>query len=150
MMIGISPYANEIEDHHFSSMQDVIDRETQEIASVDPTHYEELAQLYVSRGESFLLDAQYEKAIEDFQNARRCLKEGSNVDIAIITAFRATFGEVIIGEVISYDNLEMQEETQQSIQQLQIIANSIGCNLYWVQPLHRAISLLWDNLFFCR
>lgn len=69
------------------------------------------------------MNAQYEKAIEDFQNARWCLQEDSNIDIAMITAFRSAFGEVV-----SYDNLGMQEEAQQSIQQLQTIANYVGCN----------------------
>lgn len=53
--------------------------ETQEIANTNPDDHDKLAELYVLRGESYLLNTQYERAIEDFQNA--CSHLGHSQDI---------------------------------------------------------------------
>lgn len=122
-MVGIATYANEIDYRNCESIQDIIAIETQEIADTNPADHDELAQLYVSRGESYLLDAQYEKAVEDFQNANSHLGYSLDVDASMMVAFRVAFGEAI-----SYDNLGMQECAQEAIQQLQAIVTHIGCN----------------------
>ena len=137
-------YSNEIDYSNCESIQDVIVRETREIADTNPADHEELAQLYVSRGESYLLDAQYEKAVEDFRNANSHLGHSRNIDSAMIVAFRAAFGEVV-----SYDNLGMQEHTQQAIQQLQAIASCIGCNdCIEHRPCHGMITPATNKLHF--
>jgi hypothetical protein len=120
--IGFSSYATEIDYTKYKSIQDVIARETQEIHNISSADHEELAQLFVSRGESYLLNAQYENAIEDFHNAKSHLGYSHNVDTAMVIAFRAA-----LGETVSYDNLGMTESTQEAIQQLQTIASYIGC-----------------------
>lgn len=66
LLMSTVSYANEIDYGNCGSIQEAIARETQEICSTHPADYDELAQLYVSRGESYLLDAQYDKAAEDF------------------------------------------------------------------------------------
>lgn len=138
-------YANEIEHDNCRSIQEIIVKETREIANANPTDYEELAQLYVSRGESFLLDAQYEKAIEDFQNASIHLAYVQNSDDGMVIAFRAEFGKVV-----SYDNLGMQEQTQQSIQQLQAIVDLVGCkNCIEKHPCSGIISPYIDECNLC-
>lgn len=70
-----------------------------------------------------MIDAQHEKAIEDFQNAKSHLGYSYNVNVAMIVAFR-----VALGEAVSYDNLGMTERTLEAIQQLQIIASHVGCD----------------------
>jgi len=102
-LTSFSFFADEIDYGNCQSIQDVIERETQEItrSSLD-SH--ELAQLYVSRGESYLLAAQFEKAVVDFQNARLYIEDSLNSETATIVVFRAAFGEVVC-----YDNLGMEE-----------------------------------------
>jgi tetratricopeptide (TPR) repeat protein len=114
------------------SIQDAIARETLEIASVDQDNYQELAELYVSRGESYLLDAQHEKAIEDFQKATSYLEHTSDPDTAIFTIFRAVFGQVIC-----YDNLTLNEQVQENLQKLQEISSRIGCTNYIENPIKK-------------
>lgn len=46
-----------------------------------------------------------------------------SVNSDMIIAFRVAFGEIV-----SYDNLGMIEQTQQAIEQLQIIASHVGCD----------------------
>lgn len=123
MIISIAICANEIDYSNCKSMQDVIARETEEISDTNPCNHDELAQLYTSRGESYLLVAQYEKAIEDFQKADYHIGHFQNIDAAMIVAFRVAFGEVV-----GYDNLGMQEHTQHAIRQLQAIASHVCCN----------------------
>jgi hypothetical protein len=123
MVMGVITYANEIDYSNCESIQNVIDRETQEIASTNPADHTELAELYVSRGESYLLDAQYEMAAEDFHNANVQLGYTNNISASMIVAFRTAFGEAVC-----YDNLGMPEHTQQAIQQLLTIANHAICD----------------------
>jgi hypothetical protein len=123
MLISIASYANEIDYSNCTSIQEVIARETQEISVTHPADHDELAQLYVSRGESYLLDAQYDKAVEDFQNANFHIGYCRDVDAAKVVAFRTAFGEVV-----SYDNLGMAEQTQQALEQLKTIATHVVCN----------------------
>ena len=121
--ISFASYANEIDYSNCGSIQDVIARETQEIQNTNPSDHEELSQLFVSRGESYLLDVQYEKAVEDFQNANSHLGFSHDVEAGMVIAFR-----VALGEVVSYDNLGMTEHTQEAFQQLQAIVVHVGCN----------------------
>ncbi len=134
LVVGAS-YAREVDYSSCESIQDVIARETQEIANTHPAEYDELAELYVSRGESYLLSAQYEKAVDDFQNANSLLGRSQNIETALIVAFRAAFGEVV-----SYDNLGMQEDTERAIQQLQIIVGHVGGNCLERQPFQETAS----------
>lgn len=62
----------------------MIEKETQEILSA---RQDELAHLYVARGESYLLDAQYDKAIKDFQIANSHIGYCRDVDSALGVAF---------------------------------------------------------------
>lgn len=119
--IGITSYANEINYNTCKTLEEVIIRETEEIAATDLGDFHELAQLYVSRGESYLLHGQYEKAIEDFKQVD-CYLE-NDIDPAMIIAFRTAFGKVV-----SYDNLGMQQETEQALRELQNIADHAGCD----------------------
>jgi len=123
ILAGVSSHSGEIDYSNCESIRDVIERETREISSIDPADHDELAQLYVSRGESYLLDAQYHKAVEDFQHANSHIGNCRNVDAAMVVAFRAAFGEVV-----SYDNLGMQEQAQQALWQFQTIATHVGCD----------------------
>ena len=115
--------AGEINYEGCQSLEDVIARETIEIANTIPYDYEELAQLYVSRGESFLLNSQFDKAVEDFQIAYSYIGNSGNPNTDLMVAFRASFGEVVC-----YDNLGMPEQTQASLEQLTAIASHIGCD----------------------
>jgi hypothetical protein len=85
--------------------------------------HDELAQLYVTRGESYLLDAQYEKAVEDFYVADSQTEYVCNIANAMIVAFRTAFGLAVC-----YDNLGMQEEANLMLEQLKGIASNIGCD----------------------
>ncbi len=69
MLVSVVSYASEMDYGNCGSIQDVIAQETQEITGAHPADHDELAQLYASRGESYLLNAQYDKAVEDFQSA---------------------------------------------------------------------------------
>lgn len=113
--------AYEIDYSSCTSLQDAVFKETEEINYANPSNYPLLAQLHVSRGESYLLNAQYEEAVTDFKNANSYIGYGGEEDI--VTAFRIAFGEVI-----SYDNLGMHEQTQEAFEQLQTIVNHVGCD----------------------
>lgn len=123
ILISTLSCANQIDYGNCRSIQEVIARETQEISTTHFADHDELVQLYVSRGESYLLDAQYDKAIEDFQSANAHIRHCQHVDIAMVVAFRVAFGEVV-----SYDNLGMTEETQEAIERLKKIAMHVSCN----------------------
>lgn len=121
-IISAASYAAEIDYINCQSIQDAITMETSEIAKTSYSDHDELAQLYVSRGESYLLDGQYENAIGDFLKANSQIIFSHNANIVEIVAFRVAFGSVV-----GYDNLGMQEETEHSLQQLQSIVNHISC-----------------------
>ncbi len=123
MLISTASYASEIDYSNCKSIQEVIARETQEIAHTPSFDHNELAELYVSRGESYLLDGQYEKAVEDFQNVHSQLGYFQNGKAAAVIGFRAA-----LGEVVSYDNLGMHEHAQEALGQLQALVEHIGCN----------------------
>ncbi len=123
MTAGVAASAGEIDYSHCESLQDVIAKETCEIADTNSVDHDELAQLYVSRGESHLIGAQYEKALEDFQCAYSHLEHSRDSEAAEAIAFRATFGEVI-----SCDNLGLYKQTWQAIERLQKIVDQIGCD----------------------
>lgn len=120
--INVPSFANQIDYNSCRSIHDVIKKETEEIVSTHKDNRAELAQLYVSRGESYLLDTQYQLAIEDFQKAHSLIDYCENTAEATSIAFRAIFGEVIC-----FDNLEMPEETQHALKQFQLIATQLSC-----------------------
>ena len=122
-LISAVSHANEIDYSQCESIQEVIAKETEEISLIHPADHDELAQLYVSRGESYLIAAQYDKAVADFQNANDQVGYCHSKDAAMVIAFRAAFGEVV-----SYDNLGMREETQEALYQLETIAAHVGCH----------------------
>ena len=95
MFTTSASYAGEIDYKDCQSIREVIQQETEEIAKTPPAHHDELAQLYVSRGESYLLDAQYEKAVQDFLSANSQIGYCRDMEAALFIAFRAAFGEVI-------------------------------------------------------
>ncbi len=130
--ISIRLQASVINYSECRSLQDAIARETLEITSIDQDNYQELADLYVSRGESYLLDSQHEKAIEDFQKAIFYLEYSSDPDAANFTIFRALFGLVIC-----YDNLNLDEQAQENLKKLQEISSRIGCNNYIDNPIKK-------------
>ncbi len=111
--------------------QDVIVKETKEIESTESSNHAELAQLYVSRGENYLLDTQYQNAIEDFQKANSHLGYSSSVDTDMMIAFRVAFGEAV-----GYDNLGIPEKTQQAMSAA-LTASSINHVMKKSSPLQR-------------
>lgn len=116
-------HAGEIDYKNCQSISDVIERESLEIMNVEAKDHIELAQLYVSRGESYLLNSQYEEATQDFLLADFHSEYMQNMDDVIIIRFRTAFGRVV-----SYDNLGRKDEVQETLQQLQIIAESMVCH----------------------
>lgn len=115
--------ANQIDYSECRSIQDIIVRESQEIICMPFTDHDELSQLYVSRGESYLLDAQYEKAIDDFVTADYHMSFSQNIHTSTVVAFRAAFGKSV-----GYDNLGMSEHAQQALQHLKAIADYVDCD----------------------
>src|SRR5690348_6476775 len=115
--------ADAIDYNYCHSIEDAIDRETQEIACTHFADHDELSQLYVSRGESYLFDAQYERAINDFDAASYHIEYSQNIKEAKVVAFRAAFGKVV-----SCDNLGLHDHAEQAIQQLQKLADRAGCD----------------------
>jgi hypothetical protein len=122
LWITMVTYAAEIDYMHCYSIQDAIARETEEITHAYFTDHDELSLLYVSRGESYLFDGQYEKAIDDFETANYHLGHSQNIKDSMPVAFRTA-----LGKVVSCDNLGLHDLTQQSIHQLQEIARLAGC-----------------------
>jgi tetratricopeptide (TPR) repeat protein len=120
------------------SIEDVISKESEEIEHMSPSDHDELAYLYVSRGESHLLNAQYEKALDDFQNANSHLRYSRDAKTLMSVAFRAAFGEVI-----GYDNLGLYENAEQAIRQLQFIVRHFECDDFiGSRPCQERILLL--------
>jgi hypothetical protein len=144
MLVRSAAYASEIDYSNCGSIQEVIERETQEIAVTNPANHDELAQLYVSRGESYLLNAQYELATQDFLSSNSQIGYCRDMKAAMFIAFRAAFGEAIC-----YDNLGMAEETEQALNQLKIIAIHIDCSEPCSCPerdIRSAITLHFQDL----
>ncbi|MES2200023.1 MAG: hypothetical protein V4489_07640 [Chlamydiota bacterium] len=122
MLIRGASCANEIDYKDCQSIVDVIERESLEIRNVGALDHNELAQLHVSRGESYLLNAQHEKAAEDFLLADFHSEYMQEMEDIIMIRFRTAFGKAV-----SYDNLGMRGETEEALQQLQIIAEHVVC-----------------------
>lgn len=118
-----SLFSKECDYSHCRSLQDVINKETQEINITNQSNNQELAELYVSRGESYLLNNQYDKALEDFQNSNFHMGYCHDLNEIKIIAFRIAFGEAV-----SYDNLGMTKQAQDSIEHLKAIVMHIGCD----------------------
>jgi len=136
-------HANVIDYNGCQSIQDAIAIESQEITRTHFADHDQLSQLYVSRGESYLFDAQYEKAIEDFDAASYHIGYSQNNNDLMATAFRAS-----LGKVVSCDNLGLHEHTEQAFQQLQEIANHVGCNDCLEHMSHEDMSLSANILHF--
>lgn len=144
MLIRGASYANEIDYRDCQSIVDVIERESLEIMNVEALDHNELAQLYVSRGESYLLNVQYEKAAEDFILAEFHSEHMQGMDDIIMIRFRTAFGKVV-----SYDNLGMRGETEEALQQLQIIAEHVVCpNCAERQPRFEMSNLFNRGYYF--
>jgi len=120
MMVGLhsDPFYEDCK-----SIEEVISKETEIIISTPPADHDALATLYVSRGESYLLSAEYEKALRDFETALLHLYYSTDQDSRFAIAFRAMFGEVF-----SYDHLGMQEHAEYAIQQLWNITKRFTCD----------------------
>lgn len=116
-------FAANLDYTNCQSLEDVIILETLQIKDSHPLDHENLANLYTCRGESYLLNDQYKNAIEDFKIANSHLGYSTNSDRDMILAFRGVFGASI-----GYDKLGMQEDCIQSLEQLQIIINQVGCD----------------------
>ena len=116
-------FPGEIDYASCQSIEDVIALETIHIEKTHSFDHEDLANLHVCRGESYLLNNQYKNAVEDFKIANSHLGYATNSDGDMILAFRSAFGEAV-----GYDNLGMMEESLQSLEQLQVIANHVGCS----------------------
>lgn len=123
MLVSVVSYADWMEYSSCGSIQEVIVRETQEISLSHSADRDELAELYVSRGESYLLNGDYEKAVEDFTNAHLHLEYSRDVNATSIVAFRAAFGEVV-----SYDNLGVRGCAQEALEKLQVLVEHVGGN----------------------
>jgi hypothetical protein len=123
LWISMLTYAAEKDYVHCYSIQDAIVRETNEITCAYFADHNDLSQLYVSRGESYLLDGQYEKAIDDFEAAHYHLGYSQNAEDSMPVAFRAA-----LGKAVSCDNLGRHELTQQAVYQLEEIAARVGCD----------------------
>lgn len=132
--------ANAIDYNHCHSIEDIIDRETQEIACTHFGDHDELSRLYVSRGESYLCDAQYEKAKDDFDAASYHIGYAQNIQDAKVVTFRAIFGKVV-----SCDNLGLNDHAEQAIQQLQELANCMGCDACLEDTLLENSEITFQN-----
>jgi hypothetical protein len=88
-------HANGTDNKNYLSIQDIIAKETQEIAHTHFADHDQLSEFYVSRGESYLFVAQYEKAIEDFDRANFHIAYSQNTKDSKVTAFRVALGKVI-------------------------------------------------------
>lgn len=104
------------------TIQDAICKETRAIGDTFPTNYEELSQLFVARGESYLFEGQYENAVSDFLQATSLLGN-INPKNALTLAFRTEFGKII-----SYDNLAMHEMALEALEQFQTIVDHMICS----------------------
>lgn len=123
MGIGFAYSAHAIDYSTCRSINDVISKETEEIDYMHPADHEGLAQMYVSRGESYLINKDFGRALMDFQKAYSHLEYALDEETLLTIAFRAT-----LGEIVSYDNLGMHENTVQAIRHLQNIVNHFDCD----------------------
>ncbi len=69
------------------SVVDVISKETKAITAINPADHDELAKMHVSRGESYMLSEQSEKAIEDFEKALFHAEYSSDVEFKMGDCF---------------------------------------------------------------
>jgi len=117
-------YGVMVEGALFPSLEDMIAEESQAIVLTNPYNYDTLADLYVSRGESYLLSQNFEKACEDFTTAKELLIFCTDPRNTSALAFRATFGQAI-----GYDGLEAREYVEEAVQELKNLLNQIpSCN----------------------
>jgi hypothetical protein len=95
-------------------------------------------------------EAQYEKAIDDFDTPSYHIGYSQNIKEAKVVAFRAAFGKVI-----SCDKLGLHDHAEQAIQQLQKLAERASCDDCLEHVSHENLSLentegnlhklKWDN-----
>lgn len=104
------------------STAELIYLETQAIASTPSTNLDELAKLYVSRGESYMLCFQNEKALDDFEKALFYVEYSTDEILKWGVVFRA-----LLGKVVCYDNLDIQEKAEYSICQLKSVVDYFNC-----------------------
>lgn len=72
-------------------------------------------QLQLSRGEHYLIQGEYKKALESFTEVSSHLQLMSS-ECSLGLSFRA-----VLGQIISYDHLQMSENVSQGVQQLRAI-----------------------------
>lgn len=116
-------HAKEINYQDCETFEEAIEKETREIDETQQNNHDELSQLYVSRGESYLLNCEYEAAINDFQRAEFHRYKSKDQKASQIVGFR-----VALGSIVCFDNLGMTESTQKALNQLQLIVDKTFCN----------------------
>jgi tetratricopeptide (TPR) repeat protein len=62
-------FSSEPDYNTFSSFEELIVYETNQIANLDLSNYEDLADAYLNRAESYLISSKYELALEDIEKA---------------------------------------------------------------------------------
>ena len=139
-LVGLKCFSDEIDYADCKTIEDVITRETEEIRNIQTIDHDELAQLHASRGESYLLSAEYEKALKDFQAACSEIKMSNDVESSMFVGFR-----ILLGAAVCYDNLGMKDDCQLAIANLQAIVKYMGCQNCLKQRPRFEISRTFGN-----
>jgi tetratricopeptide (TPR) repeat protein len=111
------------QDYHlFNSIDEVIEYETGAIKRIVAETNEELAEYYISRGESYLISNQFEQALVDFQTAYE-LASDCNERVQPILVFRSLFGIAFAS-----DESDSEEKLTEIASRLMQILDATTCN----------------------
>lgn len=107
----------------FNSIEELIDYETKVIFSHASYDYIGKSRAHVSRGESYLISDQAEKALIDFLEAYELSFSSSNEEERFEIVFRSLFGMII-----AYSNLDMETTAIEASGRLNLLLDFLECN----------------------
>lgn len=120
--LSLEVQAFQIDYRKCESLEDVIKSETLQIEQTSYSNHEELASLYIARGESYLLAAKYNDALDDFQKANFQLEYINDEEVVFNFNFLS-----LLSEIVCYDALGYTEEADLGIKQLQLKVDQFKC-----------------------
>lgn len=115
--------ATEIDYTTFRSIEEVIEFETSSLSKTHHCDFEQLADLYASRGESLLLCNRFKEALDDFQQSYAYSEGIQDTNKYHMGIFRALFGQML-----AYGDLDEPEMIHQIGECLNQILHSVQCS----------------------
>ncbi len=120
-ILNISVFSEEINYSMFSSFNELISYETNQIHIFYSGGFEDLSNAYLNRGESHLLAGNYNLAVEDLKNGYE-LAEICDPDVKPMLMLRS-----LLGLVFSYGIMDEMEEFHSTEQEIRNLFDTFEC-----------------------